>query len=358
VLLAEVGKSDDASMTATRLLHAVAQPHLIDGHDLRVTASIGVSVYPEDGTDARTLMSNADTAMYQAKADGRHGIRFFRPAMNARAVERQSIETSLRCALERREFALHYQPKINLTTGEIIGAEGLLRWTHPERGPIPPAQFIHIAEDCGLIVPIGRWVLREACVQAAAWVAAGLRPITMSVNVSAMEFRDKSFLSGVLRVLEETEMDARSLELELTESVLMKDVASTATILQTLRESGVQVAVDDFGTGYSSLSYLHKFPVDALKIDQSFVRQIAGAGEDATMVTAVINMARSLSLRVVAEGVENLAESDFLRSHHCDEAQGFHFGRPVPAATFALMLEDGFHIPWRSETPELSYVRS
>ena len=278
VLLSEVEQSEDAAITARRMLQAVAEPHSIDQHDLHVTTSIGVSVYPDDGLDAETLIKNADTAMYQAKENGRQSYQFFKPAMNVRAVERQSIEESLRRALERQEFALHYQPKINLKTGEITGAEALIRWTHPTRGLVPPAQFIPVAEDCGLILPIGNWVLREACKQARAWVDAGLPLATMAVNISAMEFRDENFLEGVFAILEETGLDPRSLELELTESVLMKHAESTESILKTLRARGVQVAVDDFGTGYSSLSYLRKFPIDALKIDQSFVRQITTAG--------------------------------------------------------------------------------
>ena len=242
-------KPEDAAITARRMLQAVAEPHSIDQHDLHVTTSIGVSVYPDDGLDAETLIKNADTAMYQAKENGRQSYQFFKPAMNVRAVERQSIEESLRRALERQEFALHYQPKINLKTGAITGAEALLRWTHPTRGSVSPAQFIPVAEDCGLILPIGNWVLREACRQARAWVDAGLPAATMAVNVSAMEFRDENFLEGVFAILSETGLDPRSLELELTESVLMKHAESAASILKALRDKGVQVAIDDFGTG-------------------------------------------------------------------------------------------------------------
>ena len=240
---------------AARILRDVAEPHTIDLHDLHVTTSIGVSVFPDDGADAETLIKNADTAMYQAKDNGRQSFQFFKPAMNARAVARQSIEESLRRALERREFTLHYQPKINIKTGAITGAEALIRWTHPGRGPISPAQFIPIAEDCGLILPIGRWVMRHACEQARAWVEAGLHPTTMAVNVSAMEFRDDDFLKSLFSILKESRLSPRALEIELTESVLMKRVGSAALILQTLRKSGVKVAIDDFGTGYSSLSY-------------------------------------------------------------------------------------------------------
>jgi diguanylate cyclase (GGDEF)-like protein/PAS domain S-box-containing protein len=345
VLLSEVRQSEDAAVTAGRLLQAVAEAHSIDQHDLHITASIGVSVYPDDGLDAETLIKNADTAMYQAKENGRQSYQFFEPAMNVRAVERQSIEESLRRALERQEFALHYQPKINLGTGAITGAEALIRWTHPTRGPVAPAQFIPIAEDCGLILPIGAWVLREACEQARAWVDAGLPVTTMAVNVSAKEFRDENFLGGLFAILSETGLDPRSLELELTESVLMKRAESTVSVLQTLRERGVKVAVDDFGTGYSSLSYLRKFPLDALKIDQSFVRQISTAGDDTTIVAAVIGMARSLKLRVVAEGVETLEELEFLRAHQCNEAQGYYFSRPVLPQQFARLLRTGIREP-------------
>jgi diguanylate cyclase (GGDEF)-like protein len=354
VLLSEVEQLEDAAITARRMLQAVAQAHSIDQHDLHVTASIGVSVYPDDGLDAETLIKNADTAMYQAKENGRQNYQFFKPAMNVRAVERQSIEEGLRRALERGEIALHYQPKIDLRTGTISGAEALIRWTHYTRGAISPLQFIPIAEDCGLILPIGRWVLREACKQARAWMDAGLPATTMAVNVSAMEFRSESFLEGVFAILKETGLDPKCLELELTESVLMKRAETTASILQALRERGVQVAVDDFETGFSSLSYLRKFPVDALKIDQSFVRQIGAAGQDTAIVTAVIGMARSLKLRVIAEGVETPEELEFLRSHHCDEAQGYYFSRPLPPQQFVKLLRAGISRP--GLVPHLGYV--
>ena len=348
VLLADLSHADDAVIMAARMLRTVAESHSVDQHDLHVTTSIGVSIYPDDGLDAETLIKNADTAMYQAKENGRQSYQFFKPAMNARAVERQSIEESLRRALDRQEFAIHYQPKICMRTGVITGAEALIRWTHPVRGAISPAQFIPVAEDCGLIVPIGRWVLRQACEQAREWLNAGLPATTMAVNVSAMEFQDEGFLQGLLFILKESRMDPRGLELELTESALMKRVESTAAILRTLKESGVQVAVDDFGTGYSSLSYLRKFPIDSLKIDQSFVRQIGTAADEAAIVTAVISMARSLKLRVVAEGVETLKELEFLKAHECDEAQGYLFSRPVPAPQFAALLRAGLPIAVRT----------
>jgi diguanylate cyclase (GGDEF)-like protein/PAS domain S-box-containing protein len=342
VLLSEVKQPHAAAAIAAKILKEIAKPHSIDRHELHVTASIGVSAYPEDGTNAETLIKNADTAMYQAKESGRQAFRFFTPAMNTRAVERQSIEASLRRALERDEFMLHYQPKICLKTGAIVGAEALIRWAHPVRGMVPPAQFIPIAEDCGLIVPIGKWVMRQACEQARIWVDAGYPAIGIAVNVSAAELKEEGFLDDLLAILELTRLDPGLLELELTESVLMRRVDSTVTILRTLRERGVQVAVDDFGTGYSSLSYLRIFPLDVLKIDQSFVRQIATNGSDAAIVTAVIGMAQTLKLRVVAEGVETRAELDFLRAHQCDEAQGYYFSKPIPADRFMGLLRHGW----------------
>jgi EAL domain-containing protein (putative c-di-GMP-specific phosphodiesterase class I) len=323
------------------MLQAVAGSHSINDRDLHVTASIGVSVYPQDGQDAETLIQNAQAAMYQAKEHSDQSYRFFEPKMNVLAVERQFIEEGLRRAVARREFLLHYQPVVDLATGAITGAEALIRWMHPQRGLIPPLQFIPIAEDCGLIVSIGAWVLQEACAQARAWVDAGLPAMTMAVNASALEFRDENFLENLFSSLGDTGFDPRFLMVELTESLLMKHAEAAATILQALRQVGIQVGIDDFGTGYSSLGYLRKFPLDALKIDQSFVRQIATIGEDTAIVTAVIGMAQSLKLRIIAEGVETLEQIKFLQAHHCDEAQGYFFSRPVPAQQFAKLLETG-----------------
>ncbi len=344
-LLSEVRQPEDAAIAARKMLRAVAQVHSIDQHDLRITASIGVSVYPEDGVDAEMLLKNAATAMYEAKESGCRCYRFFKRAVNGRAVRRQAIEEDLRLALERHQFALHYQPKINLKTGAITGVEALLRWMHPTGRLISRSEFIPIAEDCGLILPIGAWVLREACGQARAFADAGRPVTTMAVNVSATEFRNENFLEGVFTILGETGLDPRLLELELTESVLMKHAESGASVLQTLRERGVQVAVDNLGTGYSRLGYLRKFPVDALKIDQSFIHQISTGGEDAAIVSAVIAMARSLKARVVAEGVETPQQLEFLLAHECDEAQGHYFSRPVPAEQFARLLEMGIPDP-------------
>jgi diguanylate cyclase (GGDEF)-like protein/PAS domain S-box-containing protein len=341
VLLSEVEHPEDAAITARRIIQAVAEPQSIDQHDLHVTTSIGLSLYPDDGLNAETLVKNADTAMYQAKENGRQSYQFFKTDMNVKAVERQSIEESLRRALDRQEFSLQYQPKIDLRTKRITGAEALIRWTHPTRGSVSPAQFIPVAEDSGLIVPIGNWVLHEACRQTRAWEKTGLPAVPIAVNVSALEFRQETFLEGIFGALRETGLDPKSLELELTESVLMKRAEFAASVLKELRARGIRVAVDDFGTGYSSLSYLRKFPIDALKIDQSFVRQITMAPQDTTIVSAIISMGRSLNLRVVAEGVETLGELEFLEAHQCDEAQGYYFSRPIPPEQFAKLLETG-----------------
>jgi diguanylate cyclase (GGDEF)-like protein/PAS domain S-box-containing protein len=340
VLLSEVAHVENPSIAVRRMLTAVAENHSVDDHHLHITCCIGISIYPDDGLDSETLIKNADTAMYQAKENGPQSYQFFKPAMNVRAVARQSIEEDLGRALEKQEFALHYQPKIDLLTGQITGAEALLRWT-PKRGPVSPAEFIPVAEDCGLILPIGQWVLREACRQARVWADAGLPPVTMAVNISAVQFRNENFLDDVFAILKETGLDPRFLELELTESVLMKHAESAESVLRTLRTTGVQVAVDDFGTGYSSLSYLRKFPIDALKIDQSFVRQITTVPDETIIVKAVISMGRSLKLRVVAEGVETQEQLAFLQAHLCDEAQGFYFSRPVLPEQFAKLLTTG-----------------
>ena len=341
LLLPYIERAEDVALPAQKMLAALALPHHIDRHDLHITTSIGISIYPDDGQDAETLIKNADTAMYSAKENGRNNYKFFEQSMNARAVQRQFIEGGLRYALERQEFVLHYQPKIDLHSGTIVGVEVLIRWQHPQRGLLPPAQFIAIAEDCGLILPIGRWVLREACSQAQAWRQAGLAPITVAVNTSAPEFRAKDFIENIRATLADTGLEPCHLELELTESVLMRDAESTDSVLHVLADLGVKLAVDDFGTGYSSLSYLRKFPIDTLKIDQSFVTQMISNADNATIVCAVINMAKSLRLRVIAEGVETAEECAFLLAHQCDEGQGYYFGRPMAAEALATLLQTG-----------------
>src|SRR3989441_101105 len=304
VLLSELEHPEDAAVCAKKMLTALTAPHRIAQHDVHVTVSIGVSTYPEDGQDAETLVKSADTAMYQAKENGRNNYQFFRQDMNVRAVERQSLEGSLSRALERQEFVLHYQPKVNLETGAITGAEALIRWLHPDRGLVPPGQFVPIAEDSGLIVPIGQWILREACRQTRAWLDAGLGPMPVAVNISTVEFRSKHFLESIRAILLETGLEPPFLELELTESVLMQHPESTASVLRALKSIGVRLAVDDFGTGYSSLSYLRRFPIDVLKLDRSFLHDVARLGtKDAAIVNAVITMGKSLKHRGIAEGV-------------------------------------------------------
>ena len=340
ILLPEVERVDDAGTRARKMRSAMLAPHHISDHRLHVTASIGISLYPDDGEDAETLIKNADAAMYHVKDSGRNNYQFFKLDMNARAVERQSLEDSLRDALERREFVLHYQPKIDLETGAITSAEALIRWQHPQRGLILPAHFIPIAEDSGLIVQMGRWTLREACRQARTWFDGG-RPTPVAVNISAVEIRDKHFLKNVRTILRETGLDPRLLEIELTESVLIQNSTSTAAVLRSLKTLGVQLAIDDFGTGYSSLSYLRQFPIDVLKIDQSFVHYITADSDDATLVSAMIAMCQGLKRRVIAEGVETRAQLAFLQAQRCDEAQGFYFSHPVAAEQFTKLLRTG-----------------
>jgi len=341
ILLSEIADPEDLAASARKILLLLNAPHSIGGQDLHIGGSIGISVYPGDGEDAETLIKNADTAMYHAKERGRNNFQFFKAEMNLKAVERQSLEGSLRRALEREEFLLHYQPKVNLDTGEITGVEALIRWQHPDRGLVPPSQFVPIAEDCGLILQIGRWVLREACRQASAWQNAGLPPSPIAVNVSAVEFRDKGFAERVRTVLSETGLDARYLELELTEGVLMEDAETMVSVLHELKMMGVLLAVDDFGTGYSSLSYLRLFPIDVLKIDQSFVHQITADSDDSTIVSAIINMGKSLKHIVVAEGIETREQRAYLHAQRCAEGQGYLFSPPLTAARFGHLLQRG-----------------
>ena len=336
VLLSEIRGIEDATRFAEKIRAALGMPQLINRHELRVTASIGISVYPDDGETVETIVDRADTAMYYAKEHGRSNYQFFTREMSARVVERVTVESQLHRAVERREFVVHYQPKMDLHTGLMVGTEALIRWVHPDRGLVLPAQFIPIAERCGLIVPIGQWVLREACIQAKTWADAGLRgPLPLAINISAVQFRHPDFLKSFCQILEESDLDTSCIELELTESVLMHDSESAATVLKTLKGMGVKLAVDDFGTGYSSLSYLRQFPIDALKIDRSFVNGSTNNQDDATLVGAVISMGRSLNLRVIAEGVETLRQLSFLRAHQCHEGQGFYFSKPLSASEFA-----------------------
>jgi len=341
ILLPEVTHAADAAVSAAKIIAELKKAHIIGEHCLRVTVSIGVSTYPENGEDAETLIKNADTAMYDAKQRGRDNCQFFRADMGLNAVERQSLEGQLRYAIERQELLLHYQPKVNLKTGAITSVEALVRWQHPQRGLLLPGQFLAIAEDTGMILTIGQWVLREACRQTREWLDAGVLAVPMAVNISSLEFRSDQFSQGVQAALKNACLDPGYLELELTETVLMRNAESTAYALGQLKAIGVRLAVDDFGTGYSSLSYLTRFPIDALKLDQSFVRDITADSDDAIVVSAVISMGKSLKHRVIAEGVETLEQLAFLQARDCDEGQGYYFSRPIVAQQFAKLLEAG-----------------
>jgi len=341
VLLTEIDEVQDAVLTAEKVINAMTRPHSVTGNQLHVTFSIGISIYPDDGRDVETMLKNADTAMYQAKKTGRNNFHLYHPEMNARAVARQSVEQALHSALEEHSFVLHYQPKVNLDTGAITGSEALIRMQGPDNQLVYPEHFITVAEECGLILPIGSWVLHEACRQAKAWMQAGLDIGQIAVNVSSREFHTKGFLEGVIAILDGTGLDPSRLELEMTESGLMQDTEPTMALLNELKNLGVQIAIDDFGTGYSSLSYLLRFPIDTLKIDQSFVQDLdddaGGSGE--AIVSAVIGMGTSLKQRVVAEGIETRQQLAFLQSHLCAEGQGYYFSRPLPAVEFAALLQ-------------------
>jgi len=306
--------------------------------------SIGIVTYPDDGTDCDTLLKHADFAMYHAKDSGRDNRQFFKRELNERAIKRQSLENDVRRALEREELRVHYQPKVNLLTGEIVGVEALIRWLHPERGLVSPTEFIPVAEDCGLIVPIGRWVLSEACHQAQAWQDIGLTPIRLAVNISAAELRAKDFLKGIDMVLAETGLAAEFLELELTETFLAQDSTATLAVLQGLKQLGLRLTLDDFGTGYSSLNHLKRFPIDTLKIDRSFVRSITTNSDDASIVCAVISMGKDLHMRVVAEGVETREQLAFLRDRKCPFGQGDYFGSPLTGRDFTQLLRRGIAV--------------
>jgi diguanylate cyclase (GGDEF)-like protein/PAS domain S-box-containing protein len=344
IVLSDLESAAAASTAGAKVLATLTAPYQIGIHNLRVPASIGISVYPDDARDAETLLGRADTAMYYAKENGRNNMQCFKQEMVGRVAERQLLEASLRGALERREFALCYQPKIDLATQAIVGAEALLRWRHPQRGWIPPAQFIPIAEDTGLIQPIGLWVLREACRQSREWLDAGLPVVPMAVNVSDIEFRSPDFAETIRDALRDTEMDPPQLELELTENVLMTHTESTAALLHALKIVGVRLTVDNLGTGYSSLSYLRQFPIDRLKVDRSFVREIPWKADCTEIVRAVINMGASLNTRVIAEGVETREQAEFLTVEGCAEAQGDYFRHPMQAKHFGALLGAGI---WR-----------
>jgi len=338
VMLTGMPSVDAIQTVSEKLLGWLDRPFMIEGIELATSLSIGVAVYPDDGRDFDTLLKKADAAMYQAKEAGRNTFSFYTEQMNINATEHLYIRSGLRQALEKSELVLHYQPQINLSSGRIVGAEALIRWNHPELGMVPPDRFIPVAEDSGLIVPIGEWVLQEACRQAAAWQQAGWPGLVVAVNLSSVQFKRGDLEKSVIQALTRSGLEPGSLELELTESILIQDTEKVLDTVRRLKSLGIKLSIDDFGTGYSSLSYLKSFAVDKLKIDQSFIRNMANDPGDAAIVHAVIQMARSLNLKTIAEGVEDEGMLKPLRLHHCDEVQGYYFARPMPADEFALYL--------------------
>ena len=339
VMLSELHGASDAAIVARRLVTALTEPVTIQGTEFYVSASVGIAMYPYDGAEIDTLLMNADTAMYRAKEAGRGGFQFYDRSMNARALERLVMETMLRRALERHEFVLHYQPRIALATGQIVGAEALIRWQHPERGLVSPREFITLAEETSLVIPIGEWALAEVCRQAKAWLNEGVVAVPVAVNLASTHLREHNLPDLVARMLEKHALPPMYLEIEVTESILMADPELSYATAKRLNELGVHLSIDDFGTGYSSLSYLKRLPIAALKIDQSFVRDLASDPDDAAIITAIIAMAHTLKLKVIAEGVETEAQRVFLKTHGCDEFQGYLMSRPVEADEFARLIE-------------------
>ncbi|MBK5545156.1 EAL domain-containing protein [Pseudomonas sp. TH04] len=341
LILNDIKHPQQTQYIAEKLLAAVSTAHYVAGHDLSVTASLGISVYPDDSSSAVELIKKAETAMRAIKERGPNNFSFFIAEMNLLAQVQQSLESAIRQALQRNEFSLHYQPKLDLHSGKIVGAEALIRWHQPDHGWIYPSAFIPVAEDSGLIVPLSQWVIRQACTQARAWQAAGLPPICLSVNISAIDFRQRDFVANLVAILEHTGLAPQLLELEITESVLMQNVEDTHTTLRKIKALGVRLSIDDFGTGYSSLSYLRRFPIDVLKIDQSFIRGLSSNSQDAQLISAIISLGKSLDLNIVAEGVETIEQLQFLIAHQCEEGQGFLFSKAVAANDFARLLHTG-----------------
>jgi EAL domain-containing protein (putative c-di-GMP-specific phosphodiesterase class I) len=323
---------------ARKLVAALGEPVRVQGHELRVTSSVGISLFPGDGDSAESLITNADAAMYHVKKAGRNDFSFFAPPMSAFFPERLRMENDLRKALEAEQLELHYQPKVTVANGEVVGMEALVRWRHPERGLVTPAEFIPLAEESGLIVPLGRWLLHEACRQNRAWQDAGLPRVPVAINLSAVQLRRADLIQTVAHALAESRLDPRFLEIEITESVVMQNAFEAIGLLEQLSGMGVNLAIDDFGTGYSSLAYLKRFPLGALKIDRSFIRDVPSDLNDAAIVLAIIGLAHGLGLRVIAEGVENHEQLEFLRSLDADEYQGYLCSRPLPSEEAARLL--------------------
>ena len=331
VMLTELDVEKYAAAVAQKILSAVARPFVLAGQECRVTASIGISTYPQDGLDEQTLTKNADIAMYKAKEEGKNNFQFYSEKLNTSSLERLNLEAALRQALERNQFQLYYQAKRDIRSGRITGTEALLRWQHPVLGTVAPLRFLPLAEETGLIIPIGKWVLRTACLQNVAWQNQGLAPLIMAVNLTARQLFDESLLTDLTTILAETGMDAQLLELEISEGLLMRDVEKTKRVFRGIKDIGVRIAIDDFGSGYSSLASLKQFPLDSIKIDRSFIHAATSVAEDKALTEAIIAMGRTLSLTVVAQGVETKEQADFLRQNACDEFQGFYLNKPVPA---------------------------
>lgn len=338
LLIPEISQVEDAAKIAQGVIHSLKSSFNLNGHEIYITTSVGVCVYPNDGQDAENLLKNAEAAMYRAKEKGRNNYQFYTPIMNDKILERLDLENSLRHALNRQEMVAYYQPQVDLNSGKITGMEALARWQHPKLGLVSPACFIPLAEETGLIVPLGEYILSAACAQNKAWQESGLPPLRVAVNLSARQFQQEDLVERVAQILEKTKLASRYLELELTESAVMQDVEFTANTLRDLRKMGVHIAIDDFGTGYSSLSYLKKFPINTLKIDQSFIRDLTTDSNDAAIATAVIALAHSLDLKVTAEGVETQKQLNFLKKQKCDKMQGYLFSRPIPAKDFEKLL--------------------
>lgn len=337
-LLPEIRHCEDIITVVKRIMDVMSYPFSLECQEVFVTISVGIAVYPLDGINVDTLLKNADTAMYHAKSQGKNNFQFYEQSMNAAALKKLTLENQLHKALERQEFLVYYQPQMDMRTGEIIGTEALIRWQHPDMGMIPPDEFIPLAEETGLIIPIGEWVLHTACAQNMAWQAAGLPPVCVAVNISTHQLMHKNFISYVTQVLAETGLPSHYLELEITESIMMLNIDTNLGIIHALKDMGLRFAIDDFGIGFSSFNYLKRLPLDAIKIDRSFVQDITTNPDDATIVTAMIAMSHSLNLRVIAEGVETEEQQVFLREQGCDFLQGYLLSHPVPSAEFERFL--------------------
>ncbi|MDX8405471.1 MAG: EAL domain-containing protein [Mariprofundus sp.] len=340
VLLPDLAHPEDATIVAQKLMNVLESGFTIDDHDIVVTISTGIVIFPGDGDDSETLLQNAERSMYSVKEEGGNNYRFFESSIQSSAINRLSLESELRKAIEREEFVLHYQPQIDLESGHVVGMESLIRWQHPERGMVPPFHFIPVAEQTGMIVPIGEWVMHEACRQNKAWQEAGLEGLKVAVNLSARQFSDRTLIEKIRHALDQSGLDPAFLEMEITESIIMKDIEATITLLEQMATMGLALSIDDFGTGYSSLSYLKRFPINKLKIDKSFIDDVITSSDDAKIVEAIIGLSHNLKLNVICEGVEHVEQCSWLQQHKCNEIQGYYFSKPLPADAFEAFVRD------------------